>query len=50
MSMTLKPAVLTVEPQHELRGNGRLLIRGLFDGGHMFRLEPTSPNTPTNRA
>ena len=39
-AMTFKPTVLTVEPARELRWLGRLLVRGLFDGEHSFRLEP----------
>lgn len=39
--ITMKPKVLAVEPEHELRWKGRLLIPGLFDGEHIFRLEPT---------
>lgn len=38
--MTIKPKVLAVQPEHELRWKGRLLIPGLFDGEHIFRLEP----------
>ena len=38
--MTIKPTVLAAEPDRELRWNGRLLIPGLFDGEHTFRIEP----------
>jgi hypothetical protein len=38
--MTFRPTVLTVEPNRELRWLGRLLLPGLFDGEHSFRLEP----------
>jgi hypothetical protein len=39
-AMTFKPTVLTAEPGRELRWLGRLLVPGLFDGEHRFRLEP----------
>ena|SRR3984893_18785510 len=34
--------VLAVEPNHEFRWKGKLVIRGLFDGEHYFILEPKS--------
>ena len=37
--MTFRPVVLTVTPRRELRWRGRLLMPGLFDGEHAFRLE-----------
>ena len=37
--MTFKPTVLAAEPEHELRWLGRVLLPGLFDGEHGFRLE-----------
>jgi hypothetical protein len=39
-AMTFKPTVLAAEPEHELRWRGRVLVPGLFDGEHAFRLEP----------
>lgn len=39
--MTMRPRVLVVEPDRELRWLGSLGIRGLFDGEHIFELEPT---------
>ena len=39
-AMTFKPTVLVARPEQELRWLGRLLVRGLFDGEHSFRLEP----------
>lgn len=39
-AMTFKPVVLAAEPGRELRWLGRLLLPGLFDGEHSFRLEP----------
>ena len=38
--MTFKPTVLAAEPGRELRWLGRLLVPGVFDGEHRFRLEP----------
>jgi hypothetical protein len=40
--MTFRPMLLTVEPQRELRWLGRLLVPGLFDGEHIFTIEPLS--------
>jgi hypothetical protein len=39
-SMTFKPTVLGVEPERELRWLGRLLLPGVFDGEHVFHIEP----------
>ena len=44
MGMTIKPTLLKVEPQRELRWLGHLLIPGLFDGEHIFSLEPVGDN------
>jgi hypothetical protein len=38
--MVFRPLVLAAEPVRELRWRGKLLIPGLFDGEHYFRLEP----------
>jgi len=38
-AMTFKPTVLNVENERELRWLGRFLLRGLFEGEHIFRLE-----------
>lgn len=38
--MTFRPTVLAAEPDRELRWLGRLLVPGLFDGEHSFRIEP----------
>ncbi len=43
--MGFKPRVLAVEPERELRWKGRLLVPGLFDGEHYFRLEATAAGT-----
>lgn len=39
-SMTFKPRVLKVEPNREFRWKGKLLLPGLFDGEHIFTVEP----------
>lgn len=41
--MTFRPTVLAAEPARELRWLGHLLIPGLFDGEHAFRLEARGP-------
>jgi hypothetical protein len=41
-AMTFKPTVLAAEPGRELRWLGRVLLPGLFDGEHSFRLERTA--------
>jgi hypothetical protein len=38
--MTFKPTVLKAEPGRELRWIGHLLLPGLFDGEHVFTIEP----------
>jgi hypothetical protein len=38
--MTFRPTVLKAEPNGELRWLGHLLIPGLFDGEHIFTIEP----------
>ena len=38
--MTIKPRLLVVDPDRELRWKGRLLVSGLFDGEHAFALTP----------
>jgi hypothetical protein len=40
--MEFKPVVLKVEPNKELRWLGRLILPGLFDGEHIFQIEPLS--------
>jgi hypothetical protein len=37
--MQFKPAVMKVEPNHELRWLGHLIVPGLFDGEHIFQIE-----------
>src|SRR5947209_19048044 len=41
--MNFSPTVVVVEPGHELRWLGRLLIPGLFDGEHQFEIHPLGP-------
>ena len=38
--MRFQPKVLVCEPKTELRWKGKLVIPGLFDGEHYFKLEP----------
>lgn len=42
--MTFKPTILKVEPNRELRWLGRLIMPGLFDGEHIFTIEPLGNN------
>jgi len=41
-SMTFRPRVLRVEPGRQLRWRGHIIVRGLFDGEHVFEIEPLS--------
>ncbi|HEU4896399.1 MAG TPA: SRPBCC domain-containing protein [Actinomycetota bacterium] len=41
---TFRPEVLEADPGRKLRWLGRLLIPGLFDGEHSFRIEPIGPD------
>ena len=43
--MGFKPTILVVKPFQELRWLGRLIVPGLFDGEHYFRLAPTVDGT-----
>jgi hypothetical protein len=38
---TFRPRIVRVEPGRELRWLGTLLVPGLCDGEHLFRIEPT---------
>ena len=42
--MVFKPTVLRSDVNRELRWRGRLLMPGLFDGEHYFRIEPIDKN------
>ncbi|MDJ0744624.1 MAG: SRPBCC domain-containing protein [Xenococcaceae cyanobacterium MO_167.B27] len=39
-ALTFKPKVLKLEKNRELRWLGRFIIPGLFDGEHIFTIEP----------
>jgi hypothetical protein len=43
-TMTFKPTILEVTPNHTLRWLGKLFIGGLFDGEHIFEIEPLGPD------
>jgi len=38
--MKIHPVILKVSPNRELRWVGRLFVRGLFDGEHVFAIKP----------
>ncbi|MCW2765979.1 MAG: Polyketide cyclase/dehydrase [Nocardioides sp.] len=40
-SMTFKPTVVALERGRLVRWQGRLIVRGIFDGEHELRLSPT---------
>jgi len=40
--MDFEPTLLTVKEFHELRWVGRLLMPGIFDGEHYFKLQEIS--------
>ena len=41
--ITMHPKVLAAEPGRELRWIGHLMIPGIFDGEHRFRIEAAGP-------
>lgn len=43
-SMTFRPTVLEATPPRTFRWLGTLLFKGLFDGEHIFEIEPLGPN------
>lgn len=43
--MSFTPKVLIARPNKELRWKGRLLMPGIFDGEHYFRLKPAGEGT-----
>lgn len=47
-AMTFKPTLKVVKPHQELRWLGRLIVPGLFDGEHYFRLSPNQGGTMLN--
>ena len=36
--MTIRPVITKAVPEHELRWTGHLIVRGLFDGEHVFEI------------
>lgn len=48
-SMTFKPRILIHEVNKELRWIGHLLMKGLFDGEHIFELQDNKNGTTTFR-
>lgn len=42
--MTFKALVLENQENKEFRWRGKLLVKGIFDGEHKFRLEQITPN------
>jgi len=44
-AMALSPTVLTATPEREFRWKGMLLVRGIFDGEHCFRLSAATEAT-----
>ena len=38
--MTFRPRVLRAVPDQELRWLGRVVLPGIFDGEHFFKIEP----------
>jgi hypothetical protein len=42
--MTFRPEVIKVEVNRELRWLGHLFVPGLFDGEHIFTIEPLGAN------
>jgi hypothetical protein len=39
--MTFRPTVLTADAPRELRWLGRVVLPGVFDGEHIFQIEPS---------
>ena len=44
-AITMKPTVLTAEPNQELAWLGRLVVPGIFDGEHHLELQPRNGGT-----
>ena len=42
--MTFKPTIIRLYPDREFRWLGKLLMPGIFDGEHIFEIEPISDN------
>lgn len=45
--MTFNPTVLAFIPNQEFRWKGKLFVKGLFDGEHIFQLIPNADDTTT---
>ncbi len=45
--MTFKPTVLAFIANREFRWKGKLFVKGLFDGEHIFQLTPNADGTTT---
>lgn len=43
-ALTFKPKVIRLDKNRELRWLGNLIIPGLFDGEHIFTIEPITTN------
>lgn len=43
-AMTFRPTVLEVTPNRAFRWLGHLFVRGIFDGEHIFEIEPLGEN------
>ncbi len=43
-AMTFKPTVLVATPEQEFRWLGHFGFSGIFDGEHIFRIEPIGPD------
>src|SRR4051812_2252331 len=44
-AMAIQPRVLKAEPGQELRWKGRLVLPGIFDGEHYFKMERAGRGT-----
>jgi hypothetical protein len=42
-AITFRPVILRVEPDRHLSWRGRTLVPRLFDGEHVFEMEPAAP-------
>jgi len=42
--MTIRPTILVIRTERELRWIGHMLIPGIFDGEHSFVIEPAGEN------
>lgn len=39
--MKIRPVIINIVPERELRWRGHLFVQGLFDGEHVFEIRPT---------